>query len=104
MISIYYLNFKNNGINYLAGLDYCTCSTKTQQLYRGESKNELENKQTQNTNVFQRLAVIVPFRDRFEELTEFVPHMHRFLLNQGIMHDIFIVNQVNLLYVVEQIL
>ncbi|EFX83351.1 hypothetical protein DAPPUDRAFT_48345, partial [Daphnia pulex] len=39
------------------------------------------------------LAVIVPFRDRFEELLEFVPHMHRFLSNQSVTHDIFIVNQ-----------
>ena len=40
------------------------------------------------------LAVIVPFRDRFEELLKFVPYMHKFLLNQSVTHEIFIINQV----------
>ncbi|XP_048001653.1 beta-1,4-galactosyltransferase 7 [Leguminivora glycinivorella] len=41
----------------------------------------------------QRLAVIVPFRDRFEELLEFVPHMHDFLNRQGILFHIFVIQQ-----------
>lgn len=41
----------------------------------------------------RRLAVIVPFRDRFEELLEFVPYMTAFLTAQRIKHDVFIVNQ-----------
>ncbi|XP_013400905.1 beta-1,4-galactosyltransferase 7 [Lingula anatina] len=40
-----------------------------------------------------KLAVIVPFRDRFEELQEFVPHMHNFLSKKKIRHTIFIINQ-----------
>lgn len=44
-----------------------------------------------------RLAVIVPFRDRFEELLEFVPHMNRFLCKQKIWHRMIIVNQVDAL-------
>ena len=40
-----------------------------------------------------RLAVIVPFRDRFDELLEFVPHMHRFLNAQHVRHRIFVVSQ-----------
>lgn len=40
-----------------------------------------------------RLAVIVPFRDRFEELLEFVPHMGRFLKAQGVAYRIIVVNQ-----------
>lgn len=39
------------------------------------------------------LAVIVPFRDRFDELLEFVPHMTAFLNRQGISHRFYIVNQ-----------
>lgn len=42
-----------------------------------------------------RLALIVPFRDRFEELLQFAPHMQRFLDNQGIPHHIFVINQVD---------
>lgn len=40
-----------------------------------------------------KLAVIVPFRDRFEELMEFVPHLHQFLKNASINHRILIINQ-----------
>ncbi|KAH0629940.1 hypothetical protein JD844_012434 [Phrynosoma platyrhinos] len=42
-----------------------------------------------------RLAVLVPFRERFEELLTFVPHMHRFLSSKKIRHHIFILNQVD---------
>ncbi|XP_013197024.2 beta-1,4-galactosyltransferase 7 [Amyelois transitella] len=41
----------------------------------------------------KRLALIVPFRDRFEELLEFVPHMHKFLNKQKIPFHIFIIQQ-----------
>lgn len=40
-----------------------------------------------------RLAIIVPFRDRFEELLEFVPHMYKFLNKQNIPFHIFVVQQ-----------
>ncbi|XP_065336026.1 beta-1,4-galactosyltransferase 7 [Cloeon dipterum] len=42
-----------------------------------------------------RLAVLVPFRDRFDELIEFVPHMHSFLRHQGLDFEIFVLNQVD---------
>jgi xylosylprotein 4-beta-galactosyltransferase len=41
----------------------------------------------------KRLAIIVPFRDRFDELLKFVPHMSSFLGKQNIPHQIFVVNQ-----------
>ncbi|XP_022918587.1 beta-1,4-galactosyltransferase 7 [Onthophagus taurus] len=41
------------------------------------------------------LAVLVPYRDRFEELLEFAPYIHDFLNRQRIKHDIFILNQVD---------
>ena len=40
-----------------------------------------------------RLAVLVPFRNRHEELQDFVPHVHRFLVRQGVRHEIWIINQ-----------
>lgn len=41
-----------------------------------------------------RLAVIVPFRDRFDELLTFVPHLSAFLRRQKIRDfNIFIINQ-----------
>ncbi|NWQ60606.1 B4GT7 galactosyltransferase, partial [Neopipo cinnamomea] len=42
-----------------------------------------------------RLALLVPFRERFEELLAFVPYMHRFLSKKKIRHHIFILNQVD---------
>lgn len=41
-----------------------------------------------------KLAVLVPFRDRFEELLQFVPHMNKFLSRQNINFKIYILNQV----------
>uniref|UniRef100_A0A8C9MDB4 Beta-1,4-galactosyltransferase 7 n=1 Tax=Panthera tigris altaica TaxID=74533 RepID=A0A8C9MDB4_PANTA len=40
-----------------------------------------------------RLAVLVPFRERFEELLVFVPHMHRFLSRKKVPHHIYVLNQ-----------
>jgi xylosylprotein 4-beta-galactosyltransferase len=37
----------------------------------------------------------VPFRERFEELLEFVPHMYQFLSRQKLRHQIWIINQVD---------
>jgi len=40
-----------------------------------------------------RMAVIVPFRDRFDEMLEFAPYLHRFLCAQRVRHQIFVINQ-----------
>ncbi|CAO4370465.1 unnamed protein product [Caenorhabditis nigoni] len=40
-----------------------------------------------------KLCVIVPYRDRLEELREFSPHMSQFLHNQNVSHHILIINQ-----------
>lgn len=42
-----------------------------------------------------RLAIIVPFRSRFDELMQFVPHMTSFLHRQNINFTIHIMNQVD---------
>ncbi|MEE6479887.1 hypothetical protein FKM82_012405 [Ascaphus truei] len=42
-----------------------------------------------------RLAVLIPFRERFEELLSFVPHMHQYLSEKKILHHIFVINQVD---------
>ncbi|GBP89328.1 Beta-1,4-galactosyltransferase 7 [Eumeta japonica] len=41
----------------------------------------------------ERLAIIVPFRDRFEELLQFLPHMTKFLEKQKIPFHVFVVQQ-----------
>ena len=40
-----------------------------------------------------KLAIIVPFRDREEHLNVFIPHMHEFLKDTGIDYTIFIAEQ-----------
>lgn len=40
-----------------------------------------------------KLAIIVPYRDREEHLNVFVPHMHEFLKDKGIDYTIFIAEQ-----------
>jgi xylosylprotein 4-beta-galactosyltransferase len=42
-----------------------------------------------------KLCLIVPYRNRFEELTQFIPHISKFLSRQHISFSIFIVNQVD---------
>lgn len=42
-----------------------------------------------------KLGVVVPFRDRFNELATFVPHISRFLSRQSIEFEIYVVNQVD---------
>ncbi|KAK4875166.1 hypothetical protein RN001_011588 [Aquatica leii] len=42
-----------------------------------------------------KLAVLVPFRDRFEELLIFVPYINKFLTAQQVDHNIFILNQID---------
>ena len=41
-----------------------------------------------------KLAVVVPFRDRFDELMEFVPHISAFLRAKQIHFHVFVINQV----------
>ena len=42
-----------------------------------------------------KLGVIIPFRDRLEELLEFVPYMSTFLNEQSIAFHMYVINQVD---------
>lgn len=42
-----------------------------------------------------RLCLLVPFRDRFDELAEFVPSISKFLEGQGVSHALYLINQVD---------
>ena len=41
------------------------------------------------------MSLVVPFRDRFEELLVFAPAIHKFLQKQKIRHKISVINQVD---------
>jgi len=43
----------------------------------------------------ERLAVIVPFRERFNQLLAFAPHMDAFLGRQKVCYEFFIMNQID---------
>ncbi len=58
-------------------------------LSKLESTNEIKSFST------HRLAVIVPYRNRSNELELFIPHMNSFLNSQSIEHIFIIVNQVD---------
>jgi xylosylprotein 4-beta-galactosyltransferase len=48
-----------------------------------------------NTLRRHKLALVVPFRDRFEELLDFVPAISKFLNKKNIDFKIYIINQVD---------
>ncbi|KAJ8965279.1 hypothetical protein NQ314_004242 [Rhamnusium bicolor] len=75
----------------LLTVDQCNCAVPETIRYY-EIKPKPKSKLISSKH---RLAVLVPFRERFEELLEFVPYVHNFLNNQQINHDIFILNQVD---------
>ncbi|KAG5898790.1 hypothetical protein JTB14_011000 [Gonioctena quinquepunctata] len=70
--------------------DQCRCSSPD--IVKYEIVPESRKKLTIHKH---KLAVLVPYRERFEELLEFAPYMFRFLNNQQCNHDIFILNQVD---------
>lgn len=57
--------------------------------------DELESKGDEIDWGPHKMAVIVPFRDRLEELLEFAPYLHSYLSKKKVRHKIFIVNQVD---------
>lgn len=42
-----------------------------------------------------KLCVIIPFRNRFNQLIELVPHLTKFLYHQNVNHQLLIINQVD---------
>lgn len=58
-------------------------------------KNNVQNEIIDVSSALHKLAVLVPFRDRFEELLSFVPYLHNFLRKQEIVHHIYILNQID---------
>lgn len=57
--------------------------------------NDINEQKTPKNNGEHKLAIVVPFRDRFDELQLFVPHISKFLINKKINFNIYIVNQVD---------
>ncbi len=78
----------------------CNCDDKLDMRLRaGDPGGVVRNNSLGDDNIVYRsrhkLAVIVPYRDRMEEMLQFVPHMHKYLNNKRINHKIYIINQVD---------
>lgn len=66
---------------------------RTNNLIRLLSKSRQQQQHQGGAESLHQLAVIVPFRNRYEEMMEFVPHIHNFLERQNVKHKIWIINQ-----------
>jgi len=68
--------------------------------YNGEEASFVLPREGVDTDLDRRrhkLCLVVPYRNRFEELLRFVPHMSKFLSKKNIRHSIFVVNQADTL-------
>lgn len=72
--------------------DHCNCpSNRTEYII----EKQVLTASTKTFDSAHNLAVLVPFRERFDELLVFVPYMRKFLHDQHINHHIFVINQVD---------
>ena len=74
-----------------------TFQTENNKIIEGVPGFPLKDRNEATNTVINshQLAVVVPFRNRFEELLEFAPHIHSFLLRQNVQHQIWVINQVD---------
>lgn len=73
-------------------LDNCDCNVESRVAVADAAKNERLHF---NDEIKPKMAILVPFRDRFDELLQFAPHMKAFLDHQGVSHHIFVLNQID---------
>ncbi|XP_005090485.2 beta-1,4-galactosyltransferase 7 [Aplysia californica] len=74
----------------------CQCSsTKTSQDVGVEDVRKGGSEEKPDTGEDHKLCILVPFRDRFEELLEFAPFLGKFLERQKVNHKIVIINQLD---------
>lgn len=66
------------------------CSNLSQTV-QSQSKHQKGSQ----VNLSHKLAVLVPFRDRFNELMKFAPYINKFLNHQSVNHQIYILNQID---------
>lgn len=75
-------------------LENCNCGQLTNDVSKKHSQNQINEHKSEISS--HKLAVLVPYRDRFEELLDFGPHIHKFLNEQKVNHNIYVLNQVRL--------
>jgi xylosylprotein 4-beta-galactosyltransferase len=94
-----------NLLSFLIGFFLCGFIAMNFNLNQGMLRNKSEQSEkidkfafktsTEISNSKHKLAIVVPFRDRFDELLLFVPHISKYLAKKSIDFKIYIVNQVD---------
>ena len=69
-------HYFRNGIHTKVKIGFLFLQPKIGDYYELQSINIIESNKS---NSKKRLAIVVPYRDRLEHLTQFVPHMDKFL-------------------------
>jgi xylosylprotein 4-beta-galactosyltransferase len=90
--------FKLVVVGLLIGLfSYCkSCfleEKKCPEVKREDKKLVNSKAESKQKEYEHKICILVPFRDRFEELLEFVPYMKSFLAKQNVENEIWIINQ-----------
>lgn len=75
--------------------DGCQCDNFNHDSNVKQIRSRTDLHQPSVEKGLHKLAVLVPYRDRFEELLQFIPHMNKFLSHQNINFKIYILNQVD---------
>ncbi|KAJ8317013.1 hypothetical protein KUTeg_004917 [Tegillarca granosa] len=73
-----------------------TCNHTLTDDHKVVPSSEIQKFSDKNENLDwgpHKLALIIPFRDRLEELMEFAPYMHNYLNQKKIRHTIYVINQ-----------
>lgn len=86
---------KNNILIFLFGFLTSSFIFLSFTKFDGGFSIENSSDNTIKTKKDHKLAIVVPFRDRFDELLVFVPHISKFLESKSIQFKIYIVNQVD---------
>lgn len=73
-------------------IEECRCCPDETLISKSKRTNDTKRSRPKSKH---RLAILVPFRDRFEELLTFAPHMKRFLDKQNVDYSMFVLNQVD---------
>ena len=80
------LNHVTNTVNHVTNTVNHVTNTVNHVTVRNQSDHEWGP---------HRLAVVVPLRGRWEELIQFVPHIHQFLNRQKVSHEISVIIQID---------
>lgn len=88
-------NYLSNLIFFLIGFTICGFIVTTSFNLTKYEQTQITNELTLNKKSEHKLAIVVPFRDRFDELLLFVPHISKYLQSKSIDFKIYIINQID---------